>query len=46
MKTVKAYNLDNKVIEKVEKNHKKEGRSKSDIVNRALAKELKVKLND
>lgn len=44
MKEVKAYNLDKKVIKKVEKNSDKEGRSKSDIVNRALAKELKVKL--
>ena len=43
MKTVKAYNLDNKVIKKVEKDADKEGRSKSDIVNRALTKQLGVK---
>ena len=38
------YYLNEKVIEKVKKNAEKEGRSKSDVANRALAKELKVKI--
>lgn len=44
MKTRKTYNVDEKVADKVEKNAKKEGRSNSDIANRALAKQLNVKL--
>lgn len=44
MKNRKTYNVDKKVSDKVEKNAVKEGRSKSDIANRALAKALKVKL--
>jgi len=44
MKEVKAYNLDKKVIEKVKKNAEKQGRSNSDVANRALAEQLKVKI--
>lgn len=44
MKTRKTYSIDQKIANKVIKNAEKEGRSKSDIVNRALAKQLKVKL--
>lgn len=44
MKTRKTYNIDKKVADKVEKNADKEGRSKSDIANRALAAQLKVKI--
>lgn len=43
MKNRKTYNVDKNVSDKVEKNAEKEGRSRSDIVNRALTKQLKVK---
>ena len=44
MKVKKTFSLDKQVFKSVEKQAKKERRSKSQIVENALAKELKVKL--